>query len=156
MLRAKNREQKFRNFQRFSFVGSASTFPASFPDSPNVTCWRCGRAGHYAKYCKDPIPTGPNRFFRPPSQGTSQTLINYVDCLTFLDNASCVSDGLPVKCIKELDSNSCPDLGQIDTELGSKVFTEVLSHQSPNVKNSVTENISCWEQMGLLRGILKY
>ena len=120
MLRAKNREQKkpFRNFQRFNSFGSASAFAASFPVSPNITCWRCGHAGHFAKFCKAPIPTGSNRFFRPTKPGTSQTLINNVDCLTFSDNASCVSDGLPVNCIKELDSNSCPDLGQIDTELG--------------------------------------
>ena len=98
MLRAKNREQKkpFRNFQRFNSFGSASAFATSFPVSPSVTCWRCGRTGHYAKYCKAPIPTGPNRFFALPSQGTSQTLINNVDCLTFSDNASCVSDSLPV------------------------------------------------------------
>ena len=160
MLRAKNGEQKkqFRNFHRFNSFGSASAFATSFPVSPGVTCWRCGRAGHFAKFCKAPIPTGPNRFSALPSQGTSQTLINNVDCVTFSDNACCVSDGLPVNYIKvnkELDSNSCPDLGQIDTELGSKVFTEVLSHQSPSVKNRLTENISCWERRGASPWILK-
>ena len=71
MLRDKNREQKkpFRNFQRLNSSGSASAFAASFPVSPSVTCWRCGRAVHYAKYCKAPIPTGPNRIFRPPQPG---------------------------------------------------------------------------------------
>ena len=71
MLRARNRAQKkpLQNFQRFNSYASASVFATSYPVSPNVTCWRCGRAGHYAKFCKAPIPSGPNRFSRPPQPG---------------------------------------------------------------------------------------
>ena len=34
--------------------------------------------------------------------------------------------------------NCCLGQGQIDSEQGSKIFTEVLSHQSPNIKNMLT------------------
>ena len=54
--------------------------------------------------------------------------------LTFSDNTPCVSDDLQVNCIKEVDSNCCPGLGQIDSELGQKIFTEVHSHQSSNIE----------------------
>ena len=71
MLRARNRPQKkpLQNFRRFNSYGSASVFATSYPVSPNVTCWCCGCAGHYAKFCKAPIPSGPNRFFCPPQSG---------------------------------------------------------------------------------------
>ena len=138
----------FRNFQRFNSFGSASAFAASCPVSPSVTCCRCGRVGHYTEYCKAPMPTRPR-------QGTSQTLSNNINCSTFSDNTSCVSDDLLVNCIEEVGSNCCPGLGQIDSELGSKVYTEGRAHQSPNVKNRLTESISFWEQMGASPWILK-
>ena len=99
--------------------------------------------------------TRPDRFSALPSQRTFHTLSNTVDCLTFSDNASCVSDGLLVNCIEEFDSNCFPGLGQVDFGLGSKVFTEVQSHQSPNVKNRLTENVLFWEQMGASPWILR-
>ena len=90
---------------------------------------------------------GPTIFPALPNQGTSQTLSAF--------NTSCHSDVSQVSCVKEVGSNSCPRQGQIDSELRSNIFAEVLSHQSPSVKNRLSENISFWEQMGASPWILK-
>ena len=114
MLRAKNREQKkpFRNFQRFNSFGSGSAF--QLPLFQSVPASPVGDAAVQAtmqSFARPLFLRVPTAFSALPSQGTSQSLINNVDRLTFSDNASRVSDGLPVNCIKELDSNSCPGLG---------------------------------------------
>ena len=88
------------------------------------------------------------------NQGISQALSNNVDCLIFSDDTSGVSDDFQVNC-KEVDSGCCPGQGQIASQLGSKIFTEAHSHQSLNVKNRLTGNISFWEQMGASPWVLK-
>ena len=62
---------------------------------------------------------GPIVFPALRNQGTSQTLSNYVDCLTFSGNTSYVSCNSQVNC-KEVDSGcSCwPGQGQAGSELG--------------------------------------
>ena len=90
---------------------------------------------------------GPTVFPALPNQGTSQTLSTF--------NTSCHSDVSQVSCVKEVSSNSCPRQGQIDSELRSNIFAEVLSPQSPSVKNRLSENISFWEKMGASPWVLK-
>ena len=63
--RVMSRKRNFRNSRGPRPFSSGFSFSNMYPQEPRsfpLTCWRCKRPGHFARFCQAPIPPNPAQF----------------------------------------------------------------------------------------------
>ena len=122
-VRVMSRKRNFRNSggprpfsSGFSFSNVYPQEPRSFP----LTCWRCKRPGHFARFCQAPIPPNPAR------SEDNETILSRDRVL----DIECDSD---FNFSFDLD-NFCPDARFVESNVKS-VISSPPDEASPNVKD---------------------
>ena len=140
------------------------------PNGPSIVimCWHCKRPGHYAHFCRAPIPPfnfgqalgSGGRFSKPILEFRADVSLNSSNCVNFSEDLSCKAEHLSL-FNKSLISNESDDYKTLEPCVLSDVFDNSV-HDQPkeplvetfenvsdmNVKNRLTSLAQFWRNIG--------
>ena len=144
-VRVMSRKRNFRNSEGPRPFSSGFSFSNVYPQEPRsfpLTCWRCKRPGHFARFCQAPIPPNPAQF-----RGHDNETILSRDRV------------LDIECDSDFNlsfdlANFCSDAGFVESNVKS-VISSPPDEASPNVKDRLSKNIEFWHEIGASPWVLK-
>ena len=126
-----------RIYQPITGFSRRSNVFAVDPRSASYRCWRCKGYGHYARFCRAPIPPNPGVYVKKKPCNHE-----------FIDS----HEG-PNECELDVKVQNVEDFEQYNL-FDEHISVSELNNSHANVKRRLKENVTFWQQIGTSPWIL--